>query len=197
MANSGDIRIKQALISSWQKKPAVLLAQGLEQIGVKIIASGGTAKAIEDARGAVTKLETITGFAKLLNGRVKTLHTSVHAAILANRNNSDDMADLSRLNLAGIDLVAVDLYPFPHRIEKNCEFPVELIDIGGVALIRGAAKNYEFVTTLSRAEQFSSFLEYITENKGIVSSTYRRRLAGESFDYTSKYDSTIAKAFVA
>jgi phosphoribosylaminoimidazolecarboxamide formyltransferase/IMP cyclohydrolase len=197
LANKGDIQIKQALISAWEKEPAVRLAQGLEQIGVTIIASGGTAKAIEDAGVSVTKLETITGFAKLLNGRVKTLHTSVHAAILANRNNPDDMADLSRLNLAGIDLVAVDLYPFPNSIEENIVFPVELIDIGGVALIRGAAKNFDFVTTLSRAGQFGSALEYFIENKGIVSASYRRRLAGESFEYTSKYDSAIAKAFVA
>jgi len=197
MTNNGDIEIKQALISSWRKEPAVLLAKGLANIGVTIIASGGTGKAIEDAGVAVTKLESITGFAKLLNGRVKTLHTSVHAAILANRNSSEDMADLNRLNLTGIDLVAVDLYPFPNTLDENSEFPVELIDIGGVALIRGAAKNFEYVTTLSRAEQFASSLEYITDNNGVVSSTYRRRLAGESFDYTSKYDSAIAKAFVS
>ena len=196
LGKSGDIRIYRALISSWQKEPAVHLARGLEKIGITIIASGGTAKAIEDAGITVIKLESITGFDKLLKGRVKTLHTSIHAAILANRNDAGDMADLKRLNLAGIDLVAVDLYPFPINIARGDKFPVELIDIGGVALIRGAAKNFEFVTTLSRAEQFRSALDYIVENRGRTSLEYRRRLAAESFEYTAKYDTAIANGFV-
>lgn len=197
MTKNNIIHIQRALISSWSKDPAVQLAIGLEKIGVTIIASGGTAKAIEDAGVTVTKLETITGFVRLLKGRVKTLHTSVHAAILANRHDADDLEDLRNLNLEAIDLVAVDLYPFPQKIKKGAEFPVELIDIGGVALVRGAAKNFEFVTVLSRADQFKPALDYITENDGTVAWEYRRRLAAESFEYTAKYDSAIAKGFAA
>ena len=197
MAEQGDIRLKRALISSWRKEPAVLLAKGLEQLGVTIVASGGTGKAIEDAGINVIKLETITGFDNLLKGRVKTLHTSVHASILAKRNSREDMADLARLELSGIDLVAVDLYPFPERVENKTDFPVELIDIGGVALIRGAAKNFEFVTTLPTADRFSVAMDYFISNNGVVSADYRRKLAGESFGYTSKYDSAIANGFMA
>ncbi len=197
MDNQGDIRIKRALISSWRKGPAILLAKGLEQLDVTIVASGGTGKAIKDAGISVTRLETITEFENLLKGRVKTLHTSVHAAILANRDSAEDMADLNRLGLIGIDLVAVDLYPFPKEVNSRVEFPVELIDIGGVALIRGAAKNFEFVTILSSAEQFGSAMEKILSSNGVVSADYRRKLAAESFEYTSKYDSRIANGFNA
>ena len=152
------IQIKRALISSWRKEQAVILAQGLAKLGISIIASGGTADAIAKAGIEVEPLAKKTGFDKLLDGRVKTLHPAVYAAILARRDSKSDLKDLEQFQIEPIDLVAVDLYPFQDGLKAEQGANVELIDIGGVSLIRAAAKNYRFVSVLSRAEQFEDFI---------------------------------------
>ncbi|MDP8240739.1 MAG: hypothetical protein P9X24_16745 [Candidatus Hatepunaea meridiana] len=185
-----EIQIQRALISSWRKDPAVALAKGLVKLGVTIVASGGTANAIAANGVKVERLSEQTGFDNLLGGRVKTLHPAVYAAILARRNSQDDISDLSRFNIEPIDLVAVDLYPFPERT-TDIEDAVELIDIGGVSLIRAAAKNFKYVTILCKAEQFDGFDLKLENTNGIINPKYRQELAIEAFNWTSQYDARI------
>ncbi len=189
---SGEsIRIRRALISAWRKEPAVELARGLAQMGVSLIGSGGTAAAIAEAGIDIEPMSVQTGFDDLLDGRIKTLHPAVYAAILSRRDSDRDLDDLSKFNIDPIDLVAVDLYPFPDKPAHRNE-AVELIDIGGVSLIRAAAKNFQFVTVLSRAEQFTEFIDSFRRSEGNVSLETRLELAIEAFKWTSTYDKRIA-----
>jgi phosphoribosylaminoimidazolecarboxamide formyltransferase/IMP cyclohydrolase len=190
------IQIKRALISSWRKEPAIILAQGLAKLGISIIASGGTADAIAKAGIEVEPLAKKTGFDKLLDGRVKTLHPAVYAAILARRDNESDLNDLEQFQIEPIDLVAVDLYPFQDGISDDNGADVELIDIGGVSLIRAAAKNYCFVSVLNRAEQFEDFIIKLIDNEGEVTIDYNRSLSADAFRWTSQYDELITNNLI-
>ena len=183
--------IRRALISSWRKEPAIALAGSLKEFDVAITASGGTADAISAAGFEVERLAETTGFDSLLGGRVKTLHPAVYAAILARRNSQEDIEDLLRFSIKPIDLVAVDLYPFPDKPD-NINDAVELIDIGGVSLVRAAAKNFEFAVVLSKAEQFSDFICDLKEAEGVFDLDYRRKLAYRTFKWISEYDARIA-----
>ncbi len=190
--NNSSVKINRALISSWNKEKAVSLAEKLNRLGVTIVASGGTADAINSAGINVERISEKTGFDNLLGGRVKTLHPAVHAPILANRDSVADMNELKQFELEGIDLVVVDLYPFPKDQSVELTEAVELIDIGGVALIRGAAKNFKHVAVLCRADQFDEFGIYIEEQNGQVGLSKRRSLSAQAFSWTSRYDSIIA-----
>ncbi|MCF7809885.1 bifunctional phosphoribosylaminoimidazolecarboxamide formyltransferase/IMP cyclohydrolase [bacterium] len=191
--NTEKIQIKRALISSWRKEQAVILAQGLTKLGISIIASGGTADAISKSGIEVEPLSKKTGFDKLLDGRVKTLHPAVYAAILARRDSKSDLKDLEQFQIEPIDLVAVDLYPFQEGLKPDQGADVELIDIGGVSLIRAAAKNYCFVSVLSRAEQFEDFIINLLDNEGEITIDYNLSLSADAFRWTSEYDGLIAK----
>ena len=181
------------MISSFRKPEAVELAQALVQLGVTLSASGGTADAIEGTGLPVDRISGTTGFDSLLGGRVKTLHPTVFAAILARRDSREDMEELRRWNLNPIDLVAVDLYPFPMEQRPAHGAPeVELIDIGGVALVRAAAKNYTYVAVAVGAEKFTGLAKALAESGGKLSLNARCRLAGEAFAFTSRYDSAIS-----
>ncbi len=195
MIKAETITLRHALISSWRKKEAVVLAKALFKLQIKITASGGTAEALEKAGIEVYRLGSVTGFDKLLGGRVKTLHPAVYAAILARRDNPSDMDEMQSINLTPIDLVAVDLYPFPEEFDGKSGIPVELIDIGGVALIRAAAKNHEFVTVLSSADQFEKTADSILKSKGIVTLKTSKDLAEVAFTRTSYYDALISEFF--
>lgn len=190
------IKIKHALISSWRKPPAVKLARLLSENGVKLTASGGTADAIASSGLTVNRLSSVTGFNNLLGGRVKTLHPAVYAAILAKRDNTDDLADLKQLQLNPVDLVAVDLYPFPAS-ENNftIEDAVELIDIGGVSLIRAAAKNHKHVLVLHSADQFEPAVKIIEAGDGSITDAFALDSAVKAFRHTSMYDAGIELAF--
>ena len=190
---SGARTIRRALISAWRKKEAVELAKYLDSVGVRVVASGGTATAISEVGITVERVSVATGFDNLLGGRVKTLHPAVHAGILARRDDARDLADLKAGGIEPFDLVAVDLYPFPEPdLEISQDEAIELIDIGGVALIRGAAKNFEYVVVLSNASQFVEFGVEMVKAGGKVSRERRRQLAAEAFQYTAGYDGRIA-----
>jgi len=194
----GEIRIRRALISAWRKPEAVELAQALVQLGVSVSASGGTADAIAAAGLPVDRLSATTGFDNLLGGRVKTLHPAIHAAILARRDDQSDMEQLRQGGIEPIDMVAVDLYPFPTIAQSvGAALEIELIDIGGVALVRAAAKNYAHVTILSHAGQFPGMAKELLANGGKTNLDDRRRLAGEAFAFTAHYDAAIANRFQA
>jgi phosphoribosylaminoimidazolecarboxamide formyltransferase/IMP cyclohydrolase len=165
--------------------------------GVEIISSGGTAEYLQEKQLSVTKVENLTGFREILDGRVKTMHPSLHGAILAQRT-PDHLHQLEKLGIEPIDMVIVNLYPFVDNLATeghNWAKMIDLIDIGGPALIRAAAKNHKNVVVLHQPKQYSEFLNLWKENKFTVPVSYSKKLASDAFFYTSYYDSKIAQYF--
>ena len=153
---------KRAIVSVYDKSGLVDLARDLTQQGWEIVASGGTAKALEAAGIAVIEVATLTGAPEMLGGRVKTLHPIVHAGILA-RDSADDMAELADHHIEPVDLVICNLYPFTETIAKpdiSLEAAVEQIDIGGVTLLRAAAKNFDRVLVVCDPADYDKTLSY-------------------------------------
>jgi hypothetical protein len=187
--------VRRALVSVWEKTGLVALGGALASRGIELVASGGTARALADAGLAVTPVESVTGFPELLEGRVKTLHPAVHAAILARRSRPADMAELARRGIAPIDMVVVDLYPFAHAEELGAadeDARADLIDIGGVALIRAAAKNWRDVAVVTDRGDYDAVIAELAERGGGLSGETRRRLAAKAMRLTSGYDAGIA-----
>lgn len=178
--------MRRALLSVSDKTGLVEFARGVAQAGFELLASGGTAGALRAAGIAHLSIEEVTGQAELLSGRVKTLHTHVHAAILADRNEPSHMDELVRSAIEPIDLVVCNLYPFDSAPDT------ELIDIGGVALLRAAAKNHLHVAAVCDPADYGSLLEEI-RGSGWLSEGTRRALAAKVFRTTSCYDRAIAK----
>jgi phosphoribosylaminoimidazolecarboxamide formyltransferase/IMP cyclohydrolase len=187
----------RALISVHDKTGLVPFAQGLAQLGVELVASGGTAAALEEAGLAVTRVETVTGFPEMLGGRVKTLDPHIHAGVLARRDVPDDLAALDAHEIEPFDLVCVNLYPFEQvtgRPGASEAEAIETIDIGGPSLLRGAAKNHAFVTPVSRPQDYEPVLAELRAN-GETSLVTRRRLAGIAFTTSAAYEAAIARWF--
>ena len=173
----------RALISVHDKTGLADFARGLTELGAELVASGGTAAFLEEHGLEVTRVEELTEVPELLGGRVKTLHPRVHAAILARPED-----DLSEHGIEPFDLVCVNLYPF------ESDPGVELIDVGGPSMLRGAAKNFARVVAVSRPDQYADVLAQLTEF-GELPLDSRRRLAGEAFTATARYDAAIAAWF--
>lgn len=194
MNTDRNITIKRALFSCWRKDQAVELAKILHSQGCVLMASGGTADAFTRAGLPVERLSGLTGFDDLLQGRVKTLHPAIYASILARYGSEEDAADLGKVGVDPVDLIVVDLYPFTDANSKARadHAPVELIDIGGVSLIRAAAKNFDRVAVLARSEQFAAFGEMISSGNYSTTPDHRRQLAAEALRWTSYYDACIA-----
>jgi phosphoribosylaminoimidazolecarboxamide formyltransferase / IMP cyclohydrolase len=181
-----------ALLSVSSKNNLVELAQGLARLGWSLLASGGTAAAIRAAGLAVEEIADYTASPEILGGRVKTLHPAVHGGILA-RATADDLADLERIHARMIDLVVVNLYPFQETIQRagvSLEDAIENIDIGGVALIRAAAKNFQRTAIVTDPGDYASILAEIQE-QGQISLAARKKLAVKAFQHTAAYDSAI------
>ncbi len=192
---SDSIKIQRALISCWDKTGIAEFASELSRNGVEIISSGGTARHLSEQGIPVIKVEEITGFPEILDGRVKTLHPLIHGAILAKRT-PEHLAQLKAHGIRPIDLVIVNLYPFLEQVKesgKNLDDMVEVIDIGGPAMLRAAAKNFEYVAVLHHPDQYQRFLESWRSDDGQVPGELRRSLAAEAFFYSSYYDSRIAE----
>ncbi|MFN8490853.1 MAG: bifunctional phosphoribosylaminoimidazolecarboxamide formyltransferase/IMP cyclohydrolase [Caldilineaceae bacterium] len=182
----------RALLSVSDKTGLVEFAQRLHVAGVQLIASGGTARQLADAGLPVTTVEDITGFPEILGGRVKTLHPAIHGGILA-RRTPEHLAELAQHDLAPIDLVVVNLYPFQQTVAKpgvNLADAVEQIDIGGVALLRAAAKNFEAVTVVCDPADYAAVAAAFAN--GGASASQRQGLALKAFRHTSEYDTAIA-----
>ncbi len=187
------MKIKRALLSVSNKEGLVQFARGLAELGVELIATGGTARALGEAGLAVRPIEDVTGFPEILDGRVKTLHPAVHGGILARRDQAH-LAELSAQGIAPIDLVAVNLYPFAETVAKpgtTLAEAVEQIDIGGVALLRAAGKNFTHVAVVSDPADYSTVLTELQE-QGNLSKAARQRLALKAFRHTASYDTTIS-----
>ena len=192
--------IKQALISVSDKAGVLEFAKALQQMGVAILSTGGTAKLLADNGVPVTEVADYTGFPEMLDGRVKTLQPKVHAGILARRDLPEHVATLKKHNIPTIDLVVVNLYPFSATIAKlNCslEDAIENIDIGGPAMVRSAAKNYGHVAVVTDAADYSIVLAEMRANGGSVSDATRFNLAKKAFSHTAAYDGTISNYLTA
>ena len=189
--------VRRALLSVYDKTGIAAFARELHGLGVELLASGGTAKALADERIPVTPVEELTGFAELLGHRVVTLHPAVHAGILARRDVPADLAELQAHGIEPIDLVCVNLYPFEKtvgRLDVSWEDGIEQIDVGGPALLRAAAKNHAHVVPLCRPEDYGPLLEEFRA-RAEVSLQTRRELAGRAFQTTAAYDASVAAWF--
>jgi phosphoribosylaminoimidazolecarboxamide formyltransferase/IMP cyclohydrolase len=192
--------IKQALISVSDKSGVLEFAQGLHQLGVKILSTGGTAKLLADNGIPVTEVADYTGFPEMLDGRVKTLQPKVHAGILARRDLPAHVATLEKHGIPTIDLVAVNLYPFAATVAKpgcTLEEAIENIDIGGPTMVRAAAKNHAHVAIVTDPADYSDVLAEMQTNKGAVSDATRFDLAKKAYSHTAAYDSAISNYLTA
>src|SRR5574340_706333 len=192
--------IKQALISVSDKSGVLEFAQGLHQLGVKILSTGGTARLFADNGIPVTEVADYTGFPEMLDGRVKTLHPKIHAGILARRDLPEHMEAMDRTAIPGIDLVVVNLYPFRQTVARpdcSLEEAIENIDIGGPAMVRAAAKNYTSVAVVTDPADYAPVLEEMKAGSGAVTQTFRFRLACKAFSHTAAYDGAISNYLTA
>lgn len=186
--------VKRVLISVSDKTGIVEFARELEGLGAEIISTGGTEKALKDAGIKVINISDITGFPECLDGRVKTLHPKVHGGLLAMRSNPEHMKQLKELGIETIDMAVINLYPFKKTILKEnveLEEAIENIDIGGPAMLRAAAKNYQDVASIVDPRDYSLVLEELKAT-GDISLKTKFRLAYKVFEHTSHYDTLIA-----
>ena len=184
--------IRRALLSVWNKAGLVELGQALTDWGVEIISTGGTAKTLEEAGITVRTVESVTGFPEILQGRVKTLHPAIHGGILA-RRSPQHLEELQKFSFAPIDLVVVNLYPFSQTVARpDCtlEDALEQIDIGGVTLLRAAAKNFTDVAVLCDPADYGRVIQALN-NQIELSPEERKALAIKAFAHTSAYDTAI------
>lgn len=193
----GSKKIKSALISVFNKEGLAEIVRALALQKVLIYSTGGTLSYIKSLGIDVISIETLTQFPEMLGGRVKTLHPSIFGGILYQRNNEEDVKTVSQYDISAIDLVIVDLYPFEETVKLNSneQAIIEKIDIGGVALIRAAAKNFEDVCVVSSTSLYAHFTALFTAQKGTITLEQRRFLAREAFHTTSHYDSLIYDYF--
>jgi len=190
-------KIKSALISVYHKDGLDELITKLDNLGVKFYSTGGTKDFIESLNVTVTAVEELTTYPSILGGRVKTLHPKVFGGILARRENDGDLAQLAQYDIPEIDLVIVDLYPFEATVASGASDAeiIEKIDIGGISLIRGAAKNFNDVVIISNQGQYSSLLELLNTAEGVTKLEERRQFAVEAFATSSHYDAAIYNYF--
>jgi phosphoribosylaminoimidazolecarboxamide formyltransferase / IMP cyclohydrolase len=189
--------IARALLSVSDKEGLIAFAQKLREFGVKLISTGGTARTLLTAGLAVEDVASVTGFPEMLDGRVKTLHPAIHGGILARRDQKAHLDAIAAHDIAPIDLVVVNLYPFAQTRARGAAFEecLENIDIGGPALIRAAAKNHEGVTLATDPGDYAEILAEMAAHQGATTLALRKRLAGRAFARTSAYDAAIAAWF--
>ncbi|MFH0702258.1 MAG: bifunctional phosphoribosylaminoimidazolecarboxamide formyltransferase/IMP cyclohydrolase [bacterium] len=192
---------KRALISVYNKDKIVYFAKKLvEDFDYEIISTGGTYQTLKENGINAIEISEITGFTELLGGKVKSLHPKIHAAILASRTHQDELAEIKNQDIHLIDLVVVNLYPFEEASKDyyiDLSRLIEFIDIGGVTLLRSAAKNFFYVTPVYSPDLYEKILDELNENNGNTSYELRKELAISTFQYTSTYDSIISEQFYA
>ena len=191
------VKIKTALLSVSDKTGIVELARALADLGVKLLSTGGTHKAIAAAGIAVTDVSEVTGFPEIMDGRVKTLHPTVHGGFLAIRDDEEHVAAMKAHGIEGIDLAVINLYPFEEVRAAGGDYPttVENIDIGGPAMIRASAKNHAYVVTLTDPADYPELLESLKADAGQTAYAFRQRMAAKAFARTAAYDAMISNWF--
>ncbi|KAB2096739.1 hypothetical protein E1A91_A01G129500v1 [Gossypium mustelinum] len=186
---------KQALISLSDKKDLALLSNGLHELGYTIVSTGGTASALENAGVSVTKVEQLTCFPEMLDGRVKTLHPNIHGGILARRDQKHHMEALNKHGIGTFDVVVVNLYPFYDKVTSTggiaFDDGIENIDIGGPAMIRAAAKNHKDVLVVVDSQDYPALLEFLKGSQD--DQQFRRKLAWKAFEHVASYDSAVSE----
>ena len=197
---SQQIRVQRALVSVWDKSGLEPFVQGLQALGVEILSTGGTARAIREAGVKVTDVDQVTGFPEILDGRVKTLHPAIHGGLLARRDDVEHMKTIAEHNIGTIDLVCVNLYPFEQTISQpgcTLEDAVENIDIGGPTILRSAAKNFRSIYVVSSPAQYAETIERLRADGGHIDPIYGQRLAVDVYRQTSRYDAAITAYLAA
>ncbi len=188
------VPVRRALISVSDKSGLTDFAKALAARGIEILSTGGTAKALREAGITIKDVSEWTGFPEIMDGRVKTLHPKVHGGILARRDEDTHVAAMKEHDIGNIDMVVVSLYPFEATVAAGADFAtcIENIDIGGPAMIRASAKNHDFVTIITSADDYNDVIENLTAHDGQTTLALRRKLAAKAFSLTSYYDSRIA-----
>ncbi|MCS7192561.1 MAG: bifunctional phosphoribosylaminoimidazolecarboxamide formyltransferase/IMP cyclohydrolase, partial [Armatimonadetes bacterium] len=186
---------KRALLSVWNKRGVIEFAKGLSNLGFELVSTGGTAKALKDAGLPVLEVREVTQFPEILSGRVKTIHPFIAAGILARRDVPAHLRELEQLGISTVDLVAVNLYPFREVVRQGVDelTALEHIDIGGVTLLRAAAKNYRDVIVLCDPKDYMKILRWL--QNGEVPLKVRAELALKAFAHTAAYDAAILSYF--
>ncbi|MGI9500511.1 MAG: bifunctional phosphoribosylaminoimidazolecarboxamide formyltransferase/IMP cyclohydrolase [Geminicoccaceae bacterium] len=192
-----DRTVRRALLSVWDKTGLIEFATALAGRDVTLVSTGGTAHTLREAGLEVTDVAAVTGAPEILNGRVKTLHPAIHGGLLARRDVSEHMATLESQKIPPIDLLVVNLYPFEATVEKGANFEdtVEMIDIGGPAMIRAAAKNHESVVLATDPGDYGAIADALEAGDGRTGLVLRRSLAAKAFARTAAYDAAIATWF--
>jgi len=192
-----QVKIQSALISVFYKDHLASIIELLKANGVTIYSTGGTQKFIEEQGAEVVPVEDLTSYPSIFGGRVKTLHPKVFGGILHRRDNEGDLGQAKEFEIPSIDLVIVDLYPFEETVASGAaeQDIIEKIDIGGISLIRAAAKNFKDVLIVSSREQYGALESLLKEKDGATDLADRRKFAAEAFDISSHYDSAIFNYF--
>jgi phosphoribosylaminoimidazolecarboxamide formyltransferase/IMP cyclohydrolase len=192
-----DRQIKSALISVYYKDGLEPIVRKLNELGVTLYSTGGTQQFIEQLGIACTGVETITGYPSILGGRVKTLHPKIFGGILARRNDINDNQQINEFGINLIDLVIIDLYPFEETVANSTDEKaiIEKIDIGGVSLIRAAAKNFQDVCIVASTNQYSNLLDLLYLRAGHTTLEDRKKMAAEAFSECAHYDVAISAYF--
>src|SRR5579871_136669 len=189
------IRVRRALISVSDKRGVAPLARELSAAGVEILSTGGTSRLLAGEGIPVREVESVTGFPEMLDGRVKTLHPGVHGALLARRDRAEHLEALRRAGIEPIDLLVVNLYPFSETVARpDCSFEeaIENIDVGGPAMLRGAAKNFSGVAVVADPADYGTLLEELRQHHFTTSLETRFRLARKVFAHTAAYDGAVS-----
>jgi phosphoribosylaminoimidazolecarboxamide formyltransferase/IMP cyclohydrolase len=188
-------KVERALISVWKKEGIGKFARELNDLGVEILSTGGTAKLIRDAGVPVTEISDYVESPVLVGGRVKTLHPKIHAGILAIRDDESHVKEMGQHGIKPIDLVVVNFYPFEDVIKnENVDLSevIENIDIGGPTLLRAAAKNHKYVTVVTSPEDYKNVINALKKNKGSLTTEMNFSLAVKAFSYVARYDAAIS-----
>jgi phosphoribosylaminoimidazolecarboxamide formyltransferase / IMP cyclohydrolase len=199
-AEPGAVRVRRALLSVSDKTGIVELARGLVELGVEIVSTGGTSKALEQAGVPVRPIERFTGFPEMMDGRVKTLHPRLYAGLLAVRDDEGHLSAAAEHSIEQVDLVCVNLYPFEQTVARGDAADgeiVENVDIGGPTMIRAAAKNHLFAAVVVEPADYDGVLAELRSSQGRLSIPTRERLAAVAFACTARYDASIARWFSA
>jgi phosphoribosylaminoimidazolecarboxamide formyltransferase/IMP cyclohydrolase len=199
-AAPGEVQVRRALLSVSDKRGIVEFAQGLAELGVELVSTGGTSHELADAGVAVRAIEDFTGFPEMMDGRVKTLNSRLYAGLLARRDEDEHLQAASEHGIEQVDLVCVNLYPFEQTVARGDASEAEVIeniDIGGPTMIRAAAKNSAFAAVVVDPRDYERVLEELRESDGRLSLATRKALAGRAFACTARYDAAISTWFAA
>ncbi len=199
-AAPGEVRVRRALLSVSDKQGIVEFAQGLAELGVELVSTGGTSRELAGAGIAVRAIEDFTGFPEIMDGRVKTLHPRLYAGLLARRDEDEHLRAASEQGIEQVDLVCVNLYPFEQTVARGDaseQEVIENIDIGGPTMIRAAAKNSAFAAVVVDPGDYERVLGELRESDGRLSLATRKQLAGKAFACTARYDAAISTWFAS